>query len=770
MKTALTCVIVTATSFFAFGDNVYVSSNGDGADGRSWETAYKTLAAAVAAETTSEGDTVVLDDETFTLTADTVIDKKLVITSRTGKDSSIVDGANKYILEMKDDTVLHHVTLTRTGTGYGGTCAINMTGKNGVVSNCVFRQCGNDLSGNCRYIIHCLTSGHLYGNIVTNCSPPNSPAFDVSGSTLVENCLFVGNTHRAGNASVYPGLGIVANGSAVIRNCTIVNNNCKHSSSQTYGIISNSKDVTVENCIIWGNTSGVDSRVTTDWTASGDTSKWSNNCTSNADALQGSGNFSNNPLLRADGINLMAASPCRGAANANAPKYDITGAERPVPASVGAMEYVEGENLACKIAADKAQAFSPDTITLTVALEGKRTEPIAYAWDFDGDGVTDSTDAEPVLSDIGVYAPSVTVTDATGKTASDAYPNRISVFDAARIVYVDEKAASPKAPYMSPETATASISDAVAAAPDGATVLVKRGRYVQQKLEVGRPIDLVGEGRPEETVIDLKGNRFEVLRDGNRIANLAFEGGDNAYCAGTFILGSAITVTNCIFRNAKVSPSGNSRYVMSLSGAARVVDCVVSNVVMSGAPGIYLSDARGVAENCLVTDCRLDVAVISGKTQGGAFNGAGCYRNCTAVDNGSLCTESAVNPCCDGKVSELRNCVFAGNYVMSAGGEKVACNDIAHVATTKASYCLVWPTAFDYEASGYTAVKTEDPRFNAKRPWHPTYASPCRNGGDKATPLMSTVDLDGNPRVVSKIVDLGCYECQRIPGLTVIVK
>ena len=110
-------------------------------------------------------------------------------------------------------------------------------------------------------------------------------------------------------------------------------------------------------------------------------------------------------------------------------------------------------------------------------------------------------------------------------------------------------------------------------------------------------------------------------------------------------------------------------------------------------------------------------------------------------------------------------------WIFSKGKRvKFIMNINAFKSAAKASYCLVRPTAFDYAAAGYTAVRAEDPGFNAKRPWHPTYASPCRNGGDKATPLMSSVDLDGNPRVVSKVVDLGCYECQIGPGLSVIVK
>lgn len=43
------------------------------------------------------------------------------------------------------------------------------------------------------------------------------------------------------------------------------------------------------------------------------------------------------------------------------------------------------------------------------------------------------------------------------------------------------------------------------------------------------------------------------------------------------------------------------------------------------------------------------------------------------------------------------------------------------------------------------------------------------NPGDD-TPTIQAVDLDGNPRVVGKRPDLGCYECPFGPGLMLLVR
>ena len=749
---------------------IYVSSKGDGSCGQSWETAYRTIAEGVA--NAAAEMTVVLDDETFPLSANLTIDKQLIVTSRTDKDSSVIDGQDRYyIFVTAAGTCLNEVTFTRTGDAFAGCCCLNLQAET-EVANCVFRQCGNGLNGNCRYLINGteqgpVQAGRIYGCIVTNCAPPNSPAFHIGGSVVVENCFFADNVHRESNLNSYPGLAIRATGNAVIRNCTIANNTSQKDGAATYGIACESAYVTVENCIIWGNTSGVSSKTTTDWSASGSTANWRNNCTSNAQQLGGEGNIADDPLLQPDGLHLLSGSPCRGKANDNAPELDISGAVRPRPAAIGALEYVVGETLTCKISASRQIAYAPDeVVTLTAAIDGKYTEPLSYAWDFDGDGETDSTEAEPVLREVGVYTPSVMVTDAKGKMAEDAYAEKIYVYSAERVVYVDSASETPKAPYMTPATAATGVDEAVTVAPEGSRISVKKGVYQSNGLTFGRAVDLVGENPSDRAVIVFGGasnQRLNLSQAGVTVANLEFEGATFPFTVGAFMyMDKAGVVSNCVFRNATVS--GNSRYAVSLCSGGKMVDCVVSNVTMTGAFGI-LANAGAIVESCLVTGCRIKTGY---GTAGGALNGGGVYRNCTVTDN-RMDAPNIASPAGDAGPAEIRNCIFAGNYFMD-GETAVASNDVAHVSAAKASYCLVWPTAFDYAAAGYAGIKIEDPGFDAKRPWHPTYASPCRNGGDQATPLMSSVDPDGNPRVVSKIVDLGCYECQIRPGLSLIVR
>jgi len=54
-----------------------------------------------------------------------------------------------------------------------------------------------------------------------------------------------------------------------------------------------------------------------------------------------------------------------------------------------------------------------------------------------------------------------------------------------------------------------------------------------------------------------------------------------------------------------------------------------------------------------------------------------------------------------------------------------------------------------------------DPQFvNAGiNDYHLQASSPCRNAGDNAY-VSTAIDLDGNPRLISAIVDMGVYESQ----------
>jgi cytochrome c len=86
------------------------------------------------------------------------------------------------------------------------------------------------------------------------------------------------------------------------------------------------------------------------------------------------------------------------------------------------IDYVQGNRAPiAKAAADKTDGPAP--LSVQFSSEGSRDPDgtaITYAWDLDGDGTTDSTDANPArtYTNPGNYAATLTVTDGTGKTGT----------------------------------------------------------------------------------------------------------------------------------------------------------------------------------------------------------------------------------------------------------------------------------------------------------------------------------------------------------------
>ena len=67
-----------------------------------------------------------------------------------------------------------------------------------------------------------------------------------------------------------------------------------------------------------------------------------------------------------------------------------------------------------------------------------------------------------------------------------------------------------------------------------------------------------------------------------------------------------------------------------------------------------------------------------------------------------------------------------------------------------------------------------NPVFLASKPYHfdpesPCY-NPCYNSGVNLGWEKEGKDLDGNPRLFGRRIDMGCYECQKGLGLLIFVK
>ncbi len=90
------------------------------------------------------------------------------------------------------------------------------------------------------------------------------------------------------------------------------------------------------------------------------------------------------------------------------------------------IDYVQGNRAPiARASADKTSGLAPLTVQFTGdgSLDPDGT-PITYAWDFDGDGTTDSTEANPshTYAANGNFSATLTVTDADGRTGTASVP------------------------------------------------------------------------------------------------------------------------------------------------------------------------------------------------------------------------------------------------------------------------------------------------------------------------------------------------------------
>ena len=755
-----------------------------------------TFAAAVAAA--QNGDTIVLDDGTFTLAADLAIAVRVTITSRTNKDASIIDTKGKNFKFQASGCVLDKVTVVNSASGnsYNPSAGLHVNATGCCISNCVFRQIGNNLGDNARWSIYCdKADTTISGCILTNNYNQYAPGISIAGG-LVENCLIADNRSKK-YSSNYPNLALAASGATIVRNCTIVGNALYYDTGSVPAVVlKHAKGMVVENNIIWGNTNGKTSPAPNNWSFTTyrpigtpypdeerDCSCWTNNCTTGAgtiDGQGGSGNFEADPLFKDDGFSLRGVSPCIGKADTCAPAADVFGRPRPAPASLGAVEYVAGDSMEVGLTASGTSVFTPESVTLTALVAGTFTEPLSYAFDLDNDGTADVIQNSSVLSlsAVGAYRPCVTVTDASSpaRTETAACADEIVIYDAAKVVYVDAAAAAPAKPYMSRATATPDIATAVGICPIGGTVVIAPGTYTPaETIFLSKSIAVRGESDAGEVVVrPSAGIRSFWLTDAAaELSGVTVEGRGQAYASGAMIyLQSGGIVSNCVLRNVSAGVYMNNSL---WAEAGLVTGCVVTNIANNYNCGIYATGSA-IVENCLVAACssRNEAAVNSAARLGCALNldGSVKVRNCTIAgnalaystkDSGYNTPAVYVTPGFSGKIE---NCVFADNTCQTtSGGAYVATNDVAFGASV-VRYCAVKDAQADY--TGYAGMVTAEPTFKAGT-WMPAAGSVLIDAGDNTVEVCSPVDLAGRKRRVGTI-DIGCYESQSAKGLILLVR
>ncbi len=774
-------------------------SDAAGNDGTDRNTPLATITNAIAQAATD--DTIILLTGTHKLNYSITVDKRLTMCGDGAKEDVIIDGQNgaRTLTISAAGALLHSFSLIQMLGKSVKTIAVEVTA-NSTISNVVVRNNGIGVAASSGRFPIKASAGKF-----THCWMTNNYAYapsiaQLNGAVTMENCYLADNT-ATGAGRYFAGVLYVNHANVVVRNCTIVNNIFNNAGG--YGALCFWQKGKVQNNIIFGHTDKATGNVC-NWSGSdANTANCYGNCTTPRLGTEANGNINDNPLLQDDAMHFYRSSPCYQTAVVDSTKgvyataNDLDGNPRGEHPSIGAFEYVDSGGFSCLVEASTLNAVLPSTVTLSVQLDGSYTEPLSYAWDFNGDGVVDSTAATPVLGAVGVYTPSVTVTDAASKSASASLEGRVAIYDEGGDVYVTSKEnAASTPPYSTWATAATNIYDAMDFALSGKTIYLDAGvHYLTNTVTVAKAVTITSTNAAEATSFRGRGNgkigyQFFVLQNSSAaIKDITVEG-------VTFTTGSGGAIVN-ITGNGKVSGCrfirnlhNSAGAVLLTGGSAALERCVFIGNSSSGSgnvrgPVAVLINSGGTVRDCLFvcnTNKSTGIAGSSNRYDGGVVecwdsNGKSKVYNSTFVGNVSWVDlpGGIYNP----NKGTVRNCIFHGNLAYDAStGTYTNANGTGVAQGTgpdKMSHLLVYPQTESYV--GYEGIVGKDPLFKnaVAGDYRLSSASPCINAGTNLHFNAGFTDLAGNPRIYkfgtrSGIIDIGCYEAAFESGFFLYVK
>jgi hypothetical protein len=375
-----------------------------------------------------------------------------------------------------------------------------------------------------------------------------------------------------------------------------------------------------------------------------------------------------------------------------------------------------------------------------------------------------------------------------------------AVASSAAVLYVDLNGTNPTPPYSDWSTASTDIQSAIDASSDGDLILVTNGIYqtggrvvynsLTNRVVLNKAITLQSINGPAFTIIQgnsILGNnavRCVLMISNSVISGFTLTNGGTLN-SGDFYLdesgggiwttnGSSATVTNCVLIGNTADGMGGGAY----NGIIR--DSVILQNSAYDGGGVSSSGTPSLVTNCLVSS-NLATAY------GGAAWGT-TLKNCKVLQNaaafGGGCAVSRIYECLivGNSASQLGgatytdssivNCTIVSNVAYQVAGidsgsfieNCIICDNTATIGSTP-NYstgltfynCCTFPLP-----SNGSANITNNPNFInlASADFHLSTNSPCINSGNNFYAFGSPTDLDGNARVVDRLVDIGAYENQ----------
>lgn len=631
-----------------------------------------------------------------------------------------------------------------------------------------------------------------------------------SSSARVEDCLVEGSACG----------GVLMGGTSYLYNLTVVNN-------RKYGVWSWSATQHLFNCAIFGNTGG-DGVTANEWAGNQPNASGAEflNCATSEGSLSQATYPKLVYVTEADFADYGAGDyrPAAGGALVDAGAADPRGAEasatdlagRPRVSGtidIGCYEYQKQEMTVRIVSGEYSSVWAPSTVTFTHTTENSASpENMVFTYDF-GDGTTNETTAaltiDHVYAQPGIYTVRITATNKCEEESAEmTYEGYVRV--ASSTVYVQPGNAVAAFPYDTPETGYASLAAAVGAAYDGYTLRLNAGVYESSgQISVTKALTIVGMGATPEAVVlrntaatpDTYYHRtIELNNAGASLANVTVENGKvkNQFGGNLRIAGGAC-VSNCVIRGGlAVADGGNAAgagVVLSGSGST-ITHCVISNNVVQGtsASGAYAGGAVFVEygaksihlSNLLIVGNRYEPTdETKDGTAGVRYGGSNDWttmENCTVAGNevaGSLPKDSAALYCTSWQVLFYNN-IFVGNRETRKDGGKRTSVKLDFDGKNGYKYVS---NITDDVAIGGSANKSVGNRVAsaeslfadfARGDFTPLPGCAAYNAGTTAgLALAPSVDLAGNPRIFDATgkarIDIGCYECQRRPGMTLVI-
>ena len=651
--------------------------------------------------------------------------------------------------------------------GLSGPCGggINMSG--GTVRNCTIEKCDVDACSSGRYGggIY-MTGGRVedsvfVGNVGTmENSNGHGSALYVKNGTVVR-CRFVGNRNYDGNeggAAIHDDGGSVIDrcwfegnspsavrlSTGTLRNSVIVGGSNYQAFTAGVALTGNGK---LFNCTFVGNVAGKDATGCSALSMTSGTAVnnvFFGNGNGNGGEVVSGGMFNTNivesAVSRGTG-NLLVDPQLADAANgdyrlvfgsaaidAGAVLAEVTedyaGVSRPQGAApdIGAYEYVDDGTFKVGVRFSDANVPEGGSVTATAVVNGEAT---AYAWYLNGVLVAGETEPSVTFADLpaGNAAVKVVVTDGKGatheKTVADA-------FEAHPLkTYANAANADGAAyPYNTPDTAAATIADALAAVWKAANVTteveVAAGTYpIETAISLVMPVKISGAGREVTTVSQTaSGDRaFNLSADGAEISGLRITGFKNALHGGAISMSKGL-VRDCIIEKAVHSGREQRGGGIDMTGGT-LLRCLISENSLASLGG-YRRGAGVYMTSGLVEDCDFvnnTTGNANNNDQGeGVYMAGGTVRNSRFRDNhgaaGQTCSAAIYmvsgSPLVENCVvtnnqplgvrvtsGTIRNSVIANNSGTGAitagacvdGGTMVHCTVYGNVASQDATGC-----------------------------------------------------------------------------------